>query len=259
MRTFRLALSISASMAALLAATTARADDDAPEGTRPAEEIVVTAQKREQALLDVPQSVSVVSGDTLERNQAITFQDYLKLIPGLQVSQSNPGEARVVLRGINTGGVSATVEYAVAVLGVHDIIVCGHSDCGAMKGLAGDPAALAAIPTVANWLKHGAAARQIVDQTYPDLTDAERIRALSLENVVAQLAHLRTHPSVAAGIAQGKIALHGWFIDIHDGTVLALDGITGRFRPLDEGGDFPVAQPAAPRQASDVEFLAAAE
>ena len=183
------------------------------------------------------------------------------------ITQAGPGELFVCRNAGNivppfalqTGGVSATVEYAVAVLGVHDIIVCGHSDCGAMKGLAGDPAALAAIPTVANWLKHGAAARQIVDQTYPDLTDAERIRALSLENVVAQLAHLRTHPSVAAGIAQGKIALHGWFIDIHDGTVLALDGITGRFRPLDEGGDFPVAQPAAPRQASDVEFLAAAE
>ncbi|NYD88845.1 carbonic anhydrase [Sphingomonas melonis] len=183
------------------------------------------------------------------------------------IMQAQPGDLFVCRNAGNivppfalqTGGVSATVEYAVAVLGVNDIIVCGHSDCGAMKGLAGDPAALAAIPTVANWLKHGAAARQIVDQTYPDLTDAERIRALSLENVVAQLAHLRTHPSVAAGIAQGKIALHGWFVDIHDGTVLALDGTTGRFRPLDEGGDFPVAQPAAPRQASDVEFMAAAE
>ncbi|PNU05696.1 TonB-dependent receptor [Novosphingobium guangzhouense] len=109
MRTLRLALSISASMAALLVATSARADDDAPDGPRAAEEIVVTAQKREQALLDVPQSVSVIGGETLERNQAITFQDYLKLIPGLQVSQSNPGEARVVMRGINTGGVSATV------------------------------------------------------------------------------------------------------------------------------------------------------
>ena len=61
MRTLRLALTISASMAALLAAGAARADDEAPGEARPAEEIVVTAQKREQALLDVPQSVSVVS------------------------------------------------------------------------------------------------------------------------------------------------------------------------------------------------------
>ena len=73
------------------------------------EEIVVTAQKREQALIDVPQSVSVVGAEALERNSAQTFQDYLKLIPGLQATQSNPGEARLTLRGINTGGVSATV------------------------------------------------------------------------------------------------------------------------------------------------------
>ena len=73
------------------------------------DDIIVTAQKREQTLIDVPQSVSVVSGVALERNSAQTFQDFLKLVPGLQASQSNPGEARLVLRGINTGGVAATV------------------------------------------------------------------------------------------------------------------------------------------------------
>lgn len=73
------------------------------------DDIIVTAQKREQTLIDVPQSVSVVSGAALERNSAQTFQDYLKLVPGLQASQSNPGEARLVLRGINTGGTAATV------------------------------------------------------------------------------------------------------------------------------------------------------
>src|SRR3546814_15623028 len=72
-------------------------------------EIVVTAQKREQALIDVPQSVSVVSGATLEQQQAVTFQDFAKLVPGLQLEQSNAGEGRLVLRGINTGGVASTV------------------------------------------------------------------------------------------------------------------------------------------------------
>lgn len=139
-----------------------------------------------------------------------------------------------------------------SVLGVRDVIVCGHSDCGAMKGLSGDPAALAAVPTVANWLKHGAAARQVVDQSYPELTDGERVRALSLENIVSQLQHLRTHPSVAAAVAQGNITLHGWFVDIHEGVVLGLDGRSGRFVPIREGEPFPVAQAAAPRQASDV-------
>ena len=75
----------------------------------PSDTIIVTAQKRAQSLIDVPQSVSVVPGGTLERQQATNFQDYLKLIPGLQLTQSNPGEARLTIRGINTGGVAATV------------------------------------------------------------------------------------------------------------------------------------------------------
>lgn len=73
------------------------------------EEIIVTAQKREQQLIDVPQSVSVVSGGTLERLQASTFQDYLKLVPGLQLQQDTPGVGRLILRGVNTGGVASTV------------------------------------------------------------------------------------------------------------------------------------------------------
>ena len=73
------------------------------------DEIVVTAQKRTQVLIDVPQSVTVVGGETLERQQANTFQDYLKLVPGLQLDQSTPGMGRLVLRGINTGGVASTV------------------------------------------------------------------------------------------------------------------------------------------------------
>ena len=71
--------------------------------------IVVTAQKRTQLLIDVPQSITVVSGATLENQQATSFQDYLKLVPGLQLTQSNPGEGRLILRGLNTGGVASSV------------------------------------------------------------------------------------------------------------------------------------------------------
>ena len=73
------------------------------------EEVVVTAQKREQQLIDVPQSITAVGGATLERQQASNFQDYLKLVPGLQLNQSTAGQGRLVLRGINTGGVASTV------------------------------------------------------------------------------------------------------------------------------------------------------
>ena len=73
------------------------------------EAITVTAQKRPQVLIDVPQSITVVSGATLEHQQATNFQDYLKLVPGLQLDQSNPGEGRLILRGLNTGGVASSV------------------------------------------------------------------------------------------------------------------------------------------------------
>ncbi|UAJ10607.1 TonB-dependent receptor [Glacieibacterium megasporae] len=85
------------------------ADPQAGAGSGSAEDIVVTAQKRSQALIDVPQSISVVSGTTLELQQATSFQDYLKLVPGLQLTESTPGAGRLILRGINAGGVASTV------------------------------------------------------------------------------------------------------------------------------------------------------
>lgn len=101
------------STAALLAAPAFAAAPAAPADDAVAaasgEDIVVTAQKRNQALLDVPQSVPVVSGAALERQAATNFQDYLKLVPGLQLSQDAPGEGRLILRGLNTGGVASTV------------------------------------------------------------------------------------------------------------------------------------------------------
>ena len=104
---------ISTAFAAAFVATPAFAQDTAPapaaDTTYGSQEIVVTAQKRDQILIDIPQSISVVSGNTLERQQASSFQDYLKLVPGLQLNQSTPGAGRLVLRGLNTGGVASTV------------------------------------------------------------------------------------------------------------------------------------------------------
>ena len=72
-------------------------------------EIVITAQKREERILDIPQSVTVVGGDTLERQNATTFEQYANLIPGFSLNESDPGEARITLRGVNTGGIASTV------------------------------------------------------------------------------------------------------------------------------------------------------
>jgi len=188
-----------------------------------------------------------------------------RVVPEL-IMQAQPGDLFVCRNAGNivppfatqNGGVSSTVEYAVAALGVRDIIVCGHSDCGAMKALS-KPESLAGMPNVAAWLRHGAAAQHVVDTCYPDLHDHDRVRAISLENVVAQIAHLRTHPSVAASIARGEMALHGWFVDIHAGQILGLDGESNRFVPLREDRPLPVAVASVPRMAADFFAAEAAE
>ncbi len=182
-----------------------------------------------------------------------------RVVPEL-ITQAAPGELFVCRNAGNivppfsqaNGGVSSTVEYAVAALGVRDIIVCGHSDCGAMKGLFNKPA-LEAMPNVAAWLRHSQAALGVVSNAYPDLDDNARVRAVAMENVVAQINHLRTHPSVAASLAKGELTLHGWFFEIETQSVLALDGETGMFSRVEAGSVLPVALAAARRLAGDTQ------
>ena len=175
-----------------------------------------------------------------------------RVIPEM-ITQSRPGELFVCRNAGNVvppyaqmnGGVSSAIEYAVIALGVHDIIVCGHSDCGAMKALL-QPHTMAAMPNVAAWLQHSRAAEDVVARTVaPDATLEVRQQALALENVVAQINHLRTHPSVAAGLAAGVLTLHGWLFELEHGRVLTFDGDADRFVVLD--GDMPPVA-VAPRR-----------
>lgn len=94
---------------ALMASAASAQQAASTGGDTSIEEVIVTAQRREQTLIEVPQSISVVGGETLERQQASSFMDYAALIPGFTVTQDNPGESRLILRGINTGSVGATV------------------------------------------------------------------------------------------------------------------------------------------------------
>jgi carbonic anhydrase len=118
-------------------------------------------------------------------------------------------------------------------LEVTDVVVCGHSDCGAMKALLNpnDPI-LQKMPTVASWLRNAEAARSVVAASLPDLEGPERLAALVVQNVRTQLGHLRTHPSVAARLATQQLTLHGWVYDIESGDVRAVDETTGELRPL---------------------------
>jgi carbonic anhydrase len=120
------------------------------------------------------------------------------------------------------GGVSATVEYAAGVLRVPEIIVCGHTDCGVMKG-ALNPDALHAYPNVASWLRYANVEHREQNPT------PEFLLALTENNVAAQLNNLRSHPSVAARMAEGDLELHGWVYHIGPGTVTVYDEGTRTF------------------------------
>jgi carbonic anhydrase len=163
-----------------------------------------------------------------------------RVVPEM-ITQTDPGEL-FVCRNIGNivpaygemmGGVSAIVEYACTALGVSHVVVCGHSDCGAMKGLLNpDDPNLRRMPTVASWLRNAEAARSIVDVTRPDLEGAAKVQALVEQNVRMQMQHLRTHPAAAARLAEGSLSLHGWVYDIEDGTVCTLDEAGGESEPL---------------------------
>ncbi len=156
------------------------------------------------------------------------------------VTQTEPGDLFIVRNAGNivpphskrTGGITASIEYAVAVLGVKDVIVCGHTDCGAMKG-ALNPEALNDLPHVHDWIDHARAAVEIVRAQRGQATLKE-LDSVIEQNVLLQLQHLKTHPAVAARIATGDIGLHGWVYNIEGGEVTAYDDSRGEFVPATE-------------------------
>ena len=136
--------------------------------------------------------------------------------------------------GATPSGEAATIEFAVAALGVKEIVVCGHTHCGAMKALL-HPEQVATLPAVAGWLGHAASTRRIVEDHYGHLTDPDaRLLAAIEENVLVQLEHLRTLPSVASRLRRGDLRLHGWVYHLENGQVFAYDLASQEFVPVAE-------------------------
>jgi carbonic anhydrase len=155
-------------------------------------------------------------------------------------TQAQPGQLFVLRNAGNivpqhsefVGGVTATIEFAVVELKVPNIIICGHAGCGAVAGLL-HPERITHLPEVRDWLHHAAKARAMVEATGGiDAPDAMN-RAVEA-NVVVQLENLCTHPSVAAGIAAGRLGIHGWVYDFVTGAVNAYQGQEQTFAPLGE-------------------------
>jgi carbonic anhydrase len=161
-----------------------------------------------------------------------------RVVPGILL-QAGPGELFVCRNagniapsyGEHAGGVSATIEYAVQVLKVKHVVVCGHSDCGAMKA-ALHPEQVAHLPAVSHWLHHVDKALAIVNETFAHVDEHRKLELLIEENVIAQLDNLMTHPSVAAKVRAGALQLHGWIYDIPHGEFKIYDRAQHAFVPL---------------------------
>ncbi|MET9216019.1 MULTISPECIES: carbonic anhydrase [unclassified Nocardia] len=148
-----------------------------------------------------------------------------RVVPEL-ITSSEPGELFVIRTAGNLvpayapggDGIAASIEYAVAVLGVSRVVVCGHSGCGAMTAVA-ERHDLSTMPTIAQWLRHTDAAAARLGPA-----GAVELPRLVRANVVAQLSNLATHPSVARALATGALVAEGWVFDIGTGAVTVVDG-----------------------------------
>lgn len=163
------------------------------------------------------------------------------------ITQTEPGDLFLIRNagniippyGFAVGGEGATVEYSVEVLGIRNIIVCGHSQCGAMKALL-DEKSLADLPSAKAWFSHAESTRRIVRQKYKDLSPEDLAVVATEENVLVQMNNLSTHPSVAARLSAGELRVFGWYYDIGTGMILQYDQNQGHFAEID-GEAFAVA------------------
>lgn len=160
------------------------------------------------------------------------------------ITQTEPGELFILRNagnivppyGLVQGGEAGTIEYAISVLKVRDVVVCGHSHCGAMAGLL-DSQSLDNLPAVRNWLGHAEATRRIVRENYSHISDPKSLVTVAVEeNVLVQLENLRTHPAVAAALSRDELTLHGWVYKFETGQVFAYDPREEQFRPLEARG-----------------------
>ena len=165
------------------------------------------------------------------------------------ITQSGPGELFVLRNagnivppyGASNGGESATIEYAVAALGVRDIVICGHSRCGAINALL-HPEQARNLPLVTNWLNHAETTRRIVTENYGEATGDDLLEIAVQEHVLVQIENIQTHPAVAAKLQRGELTLHGWVYHLETGEILAYSGDDRCFEPLNKVDHTPAAQ-----------------
>jgi len=165
------------------------------------------------------------------------------------ITQTGVGELFVIRNagniippfGAANGGEGATVEYAIHALGIEQIVVCGHSHCGAMKGLLQLGKLQQEMPLVYNWLQHAEAARRLVQENYSNYLGEELLEVTIAENVLTQIENLKTYPVVRSKLYQGKLQIYGWIYHLETGEVMAYDPQNHAYVPPQS--QLPEAQP----------------
>lgn len=167
------------------------------------------------------------------------------------ITQSHPGDLFVIRNvgniipayGITNGAEAAGIEYAIVALNIKDIVICGHSHCGAIKGLMKISSLAEQMPSVYNWLRlYGEPTRRLVMENYPDYPHDDLLKLAIEQNVLTQIDNLETYPVVRAKIHSGWLTLHAWMYEIESGEIFAYDANTGKFEPL-QNHPFPIFNP----------------
>jgi len=159
-----------------------------------------------------------------------------RIVPHL-ITQSGVGELFVIRNagnlvppfGAANGGEGAAIEYAIHALGIEQVIICGHSNCGAMKGLLKLEKLRTEMPLVYEWLQHAESTRRLIQENYADMKGEELMAITMAENVVTQIENLKTYPVIRSKLHQNKMSIYGWIYDIETGEVLAYNPQTDDF------------------------------
>ncbi|MDX2107197.1 MAG: carbonic anhydrase [Candidatus Melainabacteria bacterium] len=166
-----------------------------------------------------------------------------RIVPNL-ITQTDPGDLFIIRNAGNiippadarNSGESASIEFALKHLNIRDIIICGHSSCGAMEAIV-RPEALQDLPMMTDWLKYANNTRIIIEKEYANASEKEKIDVAVQENVLVQMENLRTHPAVKAALNFGRLNLHGWVYDIRTGEVLVYYPELEQFLPIGKKPD----------------------
>lgn len=174
------------------------------------------------------------------------------------LTQTQPGELFIIRNlgniipphGAQNNGEGAAIEYAISALNIKHIIICGHSQCGSMKGLLQLQNLSEEMPLVYQWLKnHAESTRRLLYENYQEFSGEELLKIAIEENVLTQIENIETYPVIRSKLHSHQLSLHGWVYEIEKGTIYAYDANQSKFVPL-QSESFPVPDPLASLQHS---------